>query len=105
MLLFLLVGRLGEEENQWQEAVVQDTRTAPVSEIVAFRCDFKDWLNDLRRRDRRITESLAPGNRTQDVAKRLQVSDGRISQLRRELADSWRTFVGDRDEDNGMAVA
>ena len=43
-----------EEENAWKEAVVEDTRSAPVSDIVAFRCDFSDWLKSLRRRDRRI---------------------------------------------------
>jgi hypothetical protein len=84
-----------EEENAWAEAVVEDTRTASVSEIVAFRCDFTDWLANLSRRDRRIAESLAIGNRTSDVAKRFMVSAGRVSQLRRELAESWRTFVGE----------
>ena len=33
-----------EEENQWKEAVVVDTRRPPVPDIVAFRCDFADWL-------------------------------------------------------------
>ena len=84
-----------EEENAWQEAVVQDTRTAPVPDIVAFRCDFADWLASLSRRDRRITESLAIGNRTSDAARKFNVSEGRVSQLRRELAENWRRFVGD----------
>ncbi len=84
-----------EEENAWKEAVVEDTRNAPVSDIVAFRVDFADWLKSLRRRDRRIAESLALGNRTGDVAQRFNVSAGRVSQLRRELAESWRAFVGD----------
>lgn len=87
-----------EEENEWQEAVVQDTRTAPVPDIVAFRCDFTDWLASLSRRDRRIAESLAIGNRTSDVARRFKVSAGRVSQLRRELADSWLEFVGERPD-------
>jgi hypothetical protein len=84
-----------EEENAWKEAVVQDTRSAPVSEIVAFRCDFADWLKSLRRRDRRIAKFLALGNRTSDAARKFDVSQGRVSQLRRELAESWRAFVGD----------
>ena len=42
-----------DEENAWQEAVVQDTRSTPVSDIVAFRCDFAAWLRSLPRRDRR----------------------------------------------------
>lgn len=52
-------------------------------------------LKGLKRRDRRIAESLALGNRTTDVAKRFKVCAGRVSQLRRELADSWHKFVGD----------
>jgi DNA-directed RNA polymerase specialized sigma subunit len=59
------------------------------------RCDFSDWLKSLKRRDRRIAEVLAVGERTQNVAKRFKVSAGRVSQLRRELAESWRAFVGD----------
>ena len=90
--------KFDDVENAWQEAVVEDTRTATVPDIVAFRCDFADWLKTLRRRDRRIAESLAIGNRTSDVAKRFDVSAGRISQLRKELAESWRRFVGDEPE-------
>jgi hypothetical protein len=86
-----------EEENAWAEAVVQDTRSAPVPDIVAFRLDFPAWLNTLRRRDRRIAETLALGHRTQDVARRFQVSEGRVSQLRREMASSWKNFTGEMD--------
>ncbi|MGO9112098.1 MAG: hypothetical protein ACLP9L_22970 [Thermoguttaceae bacterium] len=89
--------RYDEDENQWQEAVVQDTRSAPVFDTVAFRCDFADWLKSLRRRDRRIAESLSLGNSTSDVAKRFKVSAGRVSQLRRELADSWKKFTSDNE--------
>jgi hypothetical protein len=84
-----------EEENIWREAVAEDTRTSPVPDTVAFRCDFADWLKSLKRRDRRIAESLALSNRTGEVAKRFKVTAGRVSQLRRELAESWRAFVGD----------
>ena len=84
-----------EEENAWQEAVVQDTRSAPVPDIVSFRVDFADWLSSLKRRDRRIAETLALGNRTSDVAKKFNVSEGRVSQLRRELAKSWKEFTGE----------
>ena len=87
--------RYDAEENAWQEAVVQDIRLAPVPDIVSFRIDFADWLKSLGRRDRRIAERLALGHRTQDVARRFKVSEARVSQLRSELADSWRKFVGD----------
>jgi hypothetical protein len=35
------------------------------------------------------------GNRTSDTAKRFNVSQGRVSQLRRELAENWKLFTGD----------
>ena len=71
--------RLDEEENAWAEVAVEDKTTGP-AEIVAFRCDFSDWLDSLSRRDRRIAKSLAIGNHTGDVAKRFDVSAGRVSQ-------------------------
>ena len=97
--------RFDDEENAWQEAVVQDTRSAPVSEIVAFRVDFAAWLKSLRRRDRRIAKFLALGNRTSDAARKFDVSQGRVSQLRRELAESWRAFVGDEPGATAAAPA
>ena len=91
-----------DDENAWCEAVVEDTRTAPVPDIVAFRVDFADWLKSLRRRDRRIAEALSLGHSTSHAARKFKVSAGRISQLRREFAQSWRRFVGD---DPGPAAA
>lgn len=87
--------RFDEQDGCWEEAVVIDSRNAPVHEIVAFRLDFADWLKSLNRRDRRIAEFLSLGNRTSDTARKFNVSEGRISQLRRELAESWQQFVGD----------
>ncbi len=75
------------------------TRTAPVPNIVAFRVDFADWLANLSRRNRRIAESLALGNRPGEVAKKFKVCAGRISQLRNELAASWNEFTGEADDE------
>ena len=89
------IDHFDDEENGWREAVIVDTRSSPVPEIVAFRCDFAAWLASLPRRDCRIAESLAMGDRTSEAARKFEVSEGRVSQLRRELAESWRAFVGD----------
>lgn len=83
--------RFDEEEGQWLEAVVEDHRT-PVADQAAFRCDFPEWLAKLSPRDRRIALRLAQGERTGVVARQFRVSPARISQLRRELHDSWREF-------------
>jgi len=86
-----------DEEGQWQEVVVED-HTAGPADIARTRIDFSDWLGSLKRRDRRIAEFLANGETTTTAAKKFKVSAGRISQLRRELAESWRAFVGDEPE-------
>jgi hypothetical protein len=86
------LGRFDGEEGQWVEAVVEDHHT-PVPEQVAFRCDFPAWLNTLSRRNRRIAQALAVGHNTGEIARRFKVSAGRISQLRRELHQSWNEFL------------
>ena len=40
-------------------------------------------------------KEIAIGNRTADAARKFGVCEGRVSQLRNELAESWRQFVGD----------
>ena len=96
--------KYNDKDDCWEEAVVQDTRNSPVPEVVAFRVDFKDWLRQLPRRDRRVAEFLSLGHRTQDAARKFRVSQGRISQLRRELADNWKRFVGDEPGPAAVAV-
>ena len=96
--------RFSDEENGWKQAVVVDTRLSPVPETVAFRLDFADWLGSLPRRDCRVAESLAIGNRTSEVAKQFDVTEGRISQLRKELKAAWEVFVGDAESEEAAAV-
>ena len=95
-----------ETEGPWRESLVENRRTS-VPAQVAFRLDFPRWLNRLSPRDRQAAERLSLGYTTREVAHELRVSSGRISQLRRELADSWYAFVNaskdkaqseDRDE-------
>jgi hypothetical protein len=85
-----------ESEGCWLEAVVEDRRAGP-SETARIRLDFADWLRSLPRRNRRIAEFLALGNRTSDAARKFRVSEGRVSQLRGELRKAWKKFVGEAD--------
>ena len=87
--------KFNEEEDCWKEAVVQDTRSLPVPEVVAFRVDFKDWLKSLTPRDRKVARFLSLSHRTADAAHKFKVTPSRIAHLRRELAESWRAFIGD----------
>ncbi len=82
------------EDQKWCEVLVEDRHAGP-DEIARTRIDFSDWLDSLKRRDRRVAEFLAQGESTSSAARRFRVSAGRISQLRRELAANYRAFVGD----------
>lgn len=86
--------KFDDDDGAWQEIVVED-RTATPADIARVHIDFDAWLASLSRRNRRIAETLAVGNRTGDVARKFKLSAGRVSQLRTELAESWQTFVGD----------
>lgn len=75
------------------EESLSDNRQSPVLEQVAFRIDFPHWLRLQGRRNRRIVERLMRGYTTSEVAAEFYVSPARISQLRRELAETWYAFI------------
>jgi hypothetical protein len=85
-----------EEENQWQEILIEDKNAGP-ADVATTRLDFAEWLRMLPPRVRRIAKLLATREKTSTVAKKFEVSAGRISQLRRELASSWKKFQGEED--------
>lgn len=90
--------RFDDTRGEWMEAVVEDRRT-PILEQVAFRCDFPQWLKHLPARSRQVAQELAIGHSTGDVAKRFGLTPGRISQMRRELHQSWEEFHQGLPED------
>ncbi len=102
----LVVDRLDrhdkDEENAWSEVLVEDRRAGP-AEIACTRIDFESWLKSLPVRHRRLAQFLSMGNRTSQAARKFKVSAGRISQFRKELAESWRKFTG--EEPGGAATA
>ena len=72
-----------------------DQRRATPAEIACLRIDFAAWLGTLSVRDQRLTRALARGEETREAARRFRLSAGRVSQLRRELYDSWQRFCGE----------
>jgi hypothetical protein len=56
-------------------------------------------LKTLTPRERRLIRAMALSERTKDLAKKFDVSPGRISQQRREFCEGWQRFCGDRDAD------
>lgn len=74
----------------WRDLALD--RRARVDEQAAFNIDFPAWLATLSAAKRHVAELLARGHGTDEVARGTGVSAGRVSQLRRELADSWSDF-------------
>jgi hypothetical protein len=90
------VGRLDQCDDatdEWKEVVVEDRRAGPAA-VASTRIDFAAWLKSLSHRNRRIATTLASGETGGATARRFNVSHGRISQIRRELKDSWNGFQG-----------
>jgi hypothetical protein len=81
-----------DEDNAWCEVLVEDRHAGP-AETACSRIDFDAWLHALPRRDRKVAQYLSLGNRTSDAARKFKVSQGRISQLRRELQESWNAYT------------
>jgi hypothetical protein len=93
-----------DKDDGWREVLVEDRHAGP-AEVVATKLDFAAWLRSLPVRLRRIAKMLAIGETTKATAKRFELTEGRISQIRRELVDSWRRFVSEPPLAGGAVVA
>jgi len=80
-----------------EERLTDNTRTPP-AEQAAFRIDFRAWCKTLPAREWRMIRVMAQNERTKDLARRFNVTPGRISQMRQELRENWHRFVGDIEE-------
>jgi hypothetical protein len=89
------LGTPREQRAEWMECLTDNRRT-PVPDQAHFRVEFPRWLSTQTRRDRRITERLSLGYTTKEVADKFKLSPGRVSQIRRELSDSWHQFCGEK---------
>lgn len=78
-------------EEAWLEVFIEDKHSGP-AEVATTKIDFTAWLESLPYRLRRIAKLLATGEKTSVAAEKFGLSAGRISQLRRELAQSWKNF-------------
>ena len=77
----------------WREWLAEDNKVTPADEA-AFRLDFEGWLAGLPERKRRVAELLAEGHEGVVVARTVGIAPSRVTQLRSELAASWRAFQG-----------
>jgi hypothetical protein len=85
-------------DGEWEEILLEDRHAGP-AETAAARIDVANWFRRMRPRDRRIAQALGIGERTQEVAKRFRVSEGRVSQKRREFRRDWTEFQGENDSE------
>lgn len=77
--------------NPLQAALIDNTQTPP-DEAACFRVDFAAWLDSWGERDRQLIVDLGMGERTADAAAKRGLSNGRISQKRREYERSWSLY-------------
>jgi hypothetical protein len=71
--------------------MVEDKRAAVVDQVAA-KIDVAAWFATLTKRMKEIAKDLAFGCSTSEVAEKHKVTAGRISQLRRMLAESWAEY-------------
>jgi hypothetical protein len=85
----------GQRTQDALEELLHDNTQTPIPDQVAFRQDFPAWRLTRSERDRRLVDDLMVGERTQDVAARYGLTQGRISQLRRDFLEDWSRFCGE----------
>ena len=91
-------GKLARPVWGWGQGVIPwPTPHAGPAATAAARIDVHDWFGRMRPRDRRIAQALAVGGRTQEVAKRFRLSQGRVSQKRLEFYRDWEGFQSGTD--------
>jgi hypothetical protein len=88
----------GQQHQDAFEERLQDNTMTPVPEQVAFRIDFPAWRKTRTLRDRRLMDDMMAGHRTKNLAQKHRMSEGRISQLRRDFHEDWHRFCAVPDD-------
>ena len=83
------------ENRAWQEALVEHRHAGP-ADTAAARIDIAQWLARLPDDKRQFVEALSRGEERPNLMRLFGISSSRISQLRRELRQSWETFHAGR---------
>jgi hypothetical protein len=78
---------------RWKEILVEDRHAGP-ADIAAARIDFTAWFGTLSPRHRRIVQALVIGETTSTVARKFNLTVGRISQMRHWFRAHWERFQG-----------
>ena len=93
----IVVERLDQynlDEQSWGEVLVEDKHAGP-ADTAAVRIDFAAWLKTLKPSIRKIATFLSRGETTTAASNRFHLSQGRVSQIRRQLFENWHHFQND----------
>jgi hypothetical protein len=75
------------------ESLVPDRKARwPVSEQVAFRLDWSEFMNQCSRKDRIAVDLLAAGYRKHEVARQMNVTPSAVTQRTNHLQNRWQAF-------------
>lgn len=72
-----------------------ESDSTPIPERVAFRIDLPKFLGTLNDRQRDMADDLMAGERTQDVAKKYDVTPGAVSQFRNRFKDLLEAYLAE----------
>ena len=75
---------------------IADVGTPPSLSVPGWM-DYQVWIRRLGAKRRKIANALSMGESTSSVARMAGVSDGRISQMRREFMLDWNKFQGEEN--------
>ena len=68
--------------------------TEDPSETALRRIDWESFLGTLASREKQILSCIADGWRNMDIARRFKVTPARITQMKREIAERIKQFMG-----------
>ena len=86
---------VGGEDEDFTVGDMIASRTEDIAAKVLRQIDWDDFMTTLDARKRTIVEELMLGGGTGDIARRLAVTSARIVQLKREIGQAIRKFMGD----------
>jgi len=85
----------GGEDEDFTVGDMIASRTEDISAKVLRQIDWAAFVKTLDARKRKIVEKLMLGFTTSDIARLLKVTSARIVQLKREIAQAIRQYMGD----------
>ena len=86
---------VGGEDEDFTVGDMLAARTEDISAKVLRQIDWTAFVKTLDARKRKIVEKLMLGFTTGDIARLLKVTSARIVQLKREIGEAIRKFMGD----------